>query len=44
MVPKDRGRPELQDDRYAYRFQGQYQEAEQAFQKYIELIPNDPNP
>ena len=29
---------------YAYRFLGQYQEAERAFQKYIELIPNDPNP
>ena len=29
---------------YAYRFLGQYQEAERAFKKYIELIPNDPNP
>jgi tetratricopeptide (TPR) repeat protein len=29
---------------YAYRFQGQYVEAERAFKKYIELIPNDPNP
>ena len=29
---------------YAYRQQGDYANAEQAFQKYIELIPNDPNP
>jgi tetratricopeptide (TPR) repeat protein len=29
---------------YAYRFLGKYEEAEQAFKKYIELIPNDPNP
>ena len=29
---------------YAYRFLGQYDEAEKAFKKYIELIPNDPNP
>ena len=29
---------------YAYRFLGQYGKAEQAFKKYIELIPNDPNP
>jgi len=29
---------------YAYRQQGNYQAAEQAFQKYIELIPDDPNP
>ena len=29
---------------YSYRFLGKYAEAEQAFKKYIELIPNDPNP
>lgn len=29
---------------YAYRSLGKYPEAEKAFQKYIELIPNDPNP
>ena len=29
---------------YAYRFLGQYDEAEKAFKKYIELIPGDPNP
>ena len=29
---------------YAYRFLGKYAEAEQAFKKYIELIPGDPNP
>jgi tetratricopeptide (TPR) repeat protein len=29
---------------YAYRQQGDYAHAEQAFKKYIELIPNDPNP
>jgi tetratricopeptide (TPR) repeat protein len=29
---------------YAYRFLGKYAEAERAFKKYIELIPNDPNP
>ena len=29
---------------YAYRFLGKYDEAEQAFKKYIELIPGDPNP
>ena len=29
---------------YAYRQQGDYASAEQAFKKYIELIPNDPNP
>jgi tetratricopeptide (TPR) repeat protein len=29
---------------YAYRQQGNYADAERAFQKYIELIPNDPNP
>src|SRR6266436_2583927 len=29
---------------YSYRQQGNYQDAEQAFKKYIELIPNDPNP
>ena len=29
---------------YAYRFLGKYPEAEQAFKKYIELIPGDPNP
>jgi tetratricopeptide (TPR) repeat protein len=29
---------------YAYRFMGQYPEAEQAFKKYIVLIPGDPNP
>ena len=29
---------------YAYRFQGKYAEAEKAFQKYAELLPDDPNP
>jgi tetratricopeptide (TPR) repeat protein len=29
---------------YAYRQQGDYASAEQAFKKYIALIPNDPNP
>jgi tetratricopeptide (TPR) repeat protein len=29
---------------YSYRFLGKYAEAEQAFKKYIELIPSDPNP
>jgi tetratricopeptide (TPR) repeat protein len=29
---------------YAYRFLEKYPEAEAAFKKYIELIPNDPNP
>jgi Flp pilus assembly protein TadD len=29
---------------YAYRQQGNYSAAEQAFKKYVELIPNDPNP
>lgn len=29
---------------YAYRTVGRYGEAEQAFKKYIALIPNDPNP
>src|SRR5215831_5160962 len=29
---------------YSYRQQGDYASAEQAFKKYIELIPNDPNP
>ena len=29
---------------YAYRQVGQYDDAEKAFKKYIELIPNDPNP
>jgi tetratricopeptide (TPR) repeat protein len=29
---------------YAYRQQRDYAEAEQAFKKYIELIPGDPNP
>jgi tetratricopeptide (TPR) repeat protein len=29
---------------YAYRQVKNYQEAEKAFRKYIELIPNDPNP
>jgi tetratricopeptide (TPR) repeat protein len=29
---------------YAYRQQGNYADAEQAFRKYIELIPKDPNP
>jgi tetratricopeptide (TPR) repeat protein len=29
---------------YAYRQVGDYANAEQAFKKYIELIPNDPNP
>jgi tetratricopeptide (TPR) repeat protein len=29
---------------YAYRFLGQYGQAEAAFKKYVELIPGDPNP
>jgi tetratricopeptide (TPR) repeat protein len=29
---------------YAHRFMGDYAAAEGAFKKYIELIPNDPNP
>lgn len=29
---------------YSYRFLGKYPEAEKAFQKYIALIPKDPNP
>src|SRR5262249_50769133 len=29
---------------YAYRQNGAYGDAENAFRKYIELIPNDPNP
>ncbi|MGA8762942.1 MAG: tetratricopeptide repeat protein [Candidatus Sulfotelmatobacter sp.] len=29
---------------YAYRQQGDYIAAERAFKKYIDLIPNDPNP
>ena len=29
---------------YAYRQNGDYESAEQAFKKYIELIPGDPNP
>jgi len=29
---------------YAYRQQGNYVAAEQAFKKYVELIPDDPNP
>src|SRR5215216_1271275 len=29
---------------YAYRQNGAYSDAENAFKKYIELIPNDPNP
>jgi tetratricopeptide (TPR) repeat protein len=29
---------------YAYRQVGDYDNAEKAFQKYIQLIPNDPNP
>src|SRR5689334_22224020 len=29
---------------YAYRQNEQYSDAENAFRKYIELIPNDPNP
>jgi tetratricopeptide (TPR) repeat protein len=29
---------------YAYRQRGDYAGAEQAFKKYVELIPNDPNP
>lgn len=29
---------------YAYRQAGDYSNAEQAFKKYIDLIPNDPNP
>lgn len=29
---------------YSYRFMENYNEAEMAFEKYIELIPDDPNP
>jgi tetratricopeptide (TPR) repeat protein len=29
---------------YSYRFLGQPEKAEPAFKKYIELVPNDPNP
>jgi tetratricopeptide (TPR) repeat protein len=29
---------------YCYRQKGNYADSEQAFKKYIELIPNDPNP
>ena len=29
---------------YAYRQNGDFPNAEKAFQKYVELIPNDPNP
>lgn len=29
---------------YAYRFLGRYDDAEKAFKKYTELIPDDPNP
>ena len=29
---------------YAYRTAGRYAESEQAFKRYIELIPDDPNP
>lgn len=29
---------------YSYRFNEQLDQAEQAFRKYIQLIPNDPNP
>nr|MBN2278155.1 tetratricopeptide repeat protein [candidate division Zixibacteria bacterium] len=29
---------------YCYRYLGQYDKAEEAFIKYIELIPDDPNP
>ncbi len=29
---------------YAYRLEGKYPEAEKTFQKYIELLPGDPNP
>lgn len=29
---------------YSYRQEGDYANAEQAFKKYVELIPNDPNP
>ena len=29
---------------YAYRYLGDYKNAEASFRKYIELIPNDPNP
>ena len=29
---------------YAHRFMAEYPQAEDAFKKYIELIPNDPNP
>ena len=34
----------VQPDGYAYRFLGKNGEAEAAFKKYIELIPDDPNP
>ncbi len=29
---------------YAHRFMGDFEKAEQAFKKYLELIPDDPNP
>lgn len=29
---------------YVYRFQGRYAQAEAAFRKYIDLIPDEPNP
>jgi len=29
---------------YSYRFLGRFDDAERAFKKYIELIPDDPNP
>jgi Flp pilus assembly protein TadD len=29
---------------YAYKPMGKYTEAENAFKKYIELVPKDPNP
>jgi tetratricopeptide (TPR) repeat protein len=29
---------------YSYKFLGQYDKAEKAFKKYVELIPDDPNP
>lgn len=29
---------------YAYRFTGRYDDAEQAFKTYIEVLPGDPNP
>ncbi len=36
--------PQYNQIGYAYRFTQQYPRADQAFRKYIELVPDDPNP